>query len=216
MAHRYCALLKKQDTGKLQNQISKLEKKLVVSESEKAKFQRRLQYAETKEEEAETTINSLKSALKEEQKRGDELKKSHEQALEGAGASTVEAFRRSETFTRDLGQLIMPSFMFGYTSAVDEAAAHLSYEALESLQNTANYHEDSKELCDPMAEGFQAGRNLAEVRDEFNKWLSELNEVFEEDGGEEAGGDVGEKIGKEHEGGGEFHPGGEETGEKAA
>ena len=66
-----------------------------------------------------------------------------------------------------------------------------------------------------MAEGIQAGRNLAEVREEFNKWLSEIDEVFDEDGGEEAEGDIGEKVVEEPGGGEEIHSGGEETGEKA-
>ena len=48
----------------------------------------------------------------------------------------------------------------------------------------SNYNEDSKKLCDRMAEGNQARQNLTEVRDEFNKWLFELNEVFEEEGEE--------------------------------
>ncbi|XP_027165900.1 neurofilament light polypeptide-like [Coffea eugenioides] len=215
MTHRYCALIEEQDTGKLQDQIAKLKKKLVVSESEKSELQRRLQEAETKGEEAEATINSFKSALEEEQKKAEEVKKTHEQALESARTSAVEDFRRSETFIGDLGQLTRPSFMLGFTSAIDEAAVHLSSETLESLRNNANYNEDSKELCDRMADGIQVGRNLAEVQDEFNKWLSELDEVFEEDGGEDAGGDVGEKADEGHEGGGEGepHPGGEETGE---
>ncbi|XP_027150498.1 neurofilament light polypeptide-like [Coffea eugenioides] len=213
MTHRYCALVEEQDTGKLQNQISKLEKKLAVSESEKAELQRQLKEAEAKGEEAEVTINSLRSALEEEQKRGDQVKKSHEQALNSVGASAVEAFRRSEAFTKDLGQLLTPNFMFGFTSGVDAAAAHLSSEALESLKNNDSYNEDSKELCDRMAEGLQAGRNLAEVQNEFNKWLSELDEVFEEGeeaGEDEAGGDIGEEHGEE------LHPGRGESGEKAA
>ncbi|XP_027082016.2 uncharacterized protein [Coffea arabica] len=222
MAHRYCAMVEEQDTGKLQNQISKLEKKLAVSESEKAELQRQLKEAEAKGEEAEVTMNSLKSALEEEQKRGEEVKKSHEQALNSVGASAVDAFRRSESFTKDLGQLLTPSFMFGFTSGVDAAAAHLSSEALESLKDNAHYNEDSKELCDRMAEGIQNGRNLAEIQDEFNKWLSELDEVFEEGQGEEAEVGLGEgtgevsggNIGEEH--GEELHPGGEEAGEKAA
>ena len=137
---------------------------------------------------------------KKEQKRSEEAKKTHEQALESARTSAVEDFRRSETFLGDLGQLTRPNFMLGFTSAIDEAAAHLSSEALQSLKNSANYNEDSKELCDRMADGIQAGRNLAEIQDEFNKWLSELDEVFEEDGGGEAGGDVGEKTDEVHEG----------------
>ncbi|XP_027166115.1 uncharacterized protein LOC113766088 [Coffea eugenioides] len=218
MAHRYCALVEEQDTGKLQDQIAKLKKKLLVSDSEKSELQRRLQEAESKGEEAEATINSFKSALEEEQKRGEEVKKTQEQALESARTSAVEDFRRSEKFIGDLGQLTRPSFMLGFTSAIDEAAAHLPSEALESLRNNANYNENSKELCDRMAEGIQAGKNLAEVQEEFNKWLSELDEVFDEDGEEEAGSDVGEKPGgdgeQEGEGGGELRPGGEETGEQ--
>ena len=141
-------------------------------------------------------------------------KKTHEQALESARTSAVEDFRRSETFIGDLGQLSRPSFMLGFTSAIDEAAAYLPSEALESLRNNASYNEDSKELCDRMAEGIQAGRNLAEVQDEFNKWLAELDEVFEEEGGEEVGGDVGEEGAEEQEGEGEgAHPDGEEAGE---
>nr|XP_027088515.1 uncharacterized protein LOC113709865 [Coffea arabica] len=186
MAHRYCELLEEQDTGKLQDQIAKLKKKL-----------RRLQEAEAKGEEADATTNSLRSALEEEQKRSEEAKKTHEQALESARTSVVENFRRSETFLGDLGQLTRPSFMLGFTSAIDEAAAHLSSEALESLKNSVNYNEDSKELCDWMADGIQAGRNLAEVQDEFNKWLSELDKVFEEEGGEDTGGDVGEEAAEE-------------------
>nr|XP_027118412.1 neurofilament light polypeptide-like [Coffea arabica] len=193
MAHRYCELLEEQDTGKLQDQIAKLKKKQVVSESEKSELQRRLQEAETKEEEADATINSLSSALE---------------------RSRKEDFRRSETFIGDLGQLTRPTFMLGFTSAIDDAATHIPSEALESLRNSANYNEDSKELCDRMAEGIQAGRNLAEVQDEFNKWLAELDEVFEEEGGEEVGGDVGEEGAEEQEGEGEgAHPDGEEAGE---
>ena len=222
MAHRYCELLEEQDTGKLQDQIVKLKKKLVVSESEKSELQRQLKEAEAKGEEAEITTNSLRSALEEEQKRAEEAKKNHEQSLDSARTSAVEDFRRSETFIGDLGQLTRPSFMLGFTSAIDQAAAHLPSEALESLRNSAHYNEDSTELCDRMAEGIRAGRNLAEVQDEFNKWLSELDEAFEEERGEEADVGLGEgtgevpggNIGEEH--GEELHPGGEEAGEKAA
>ena len=215
MAQRYCVLVKGQNTGKLQNKISKLEKKLAVSESEKTELKKRLQQVEAKEVEIETTINSLRSTLEVEQKRIDKVKKSHEQALESAGASALEAYQRSETFNRELGELTMSSFMFGYTCAIDEAAPLLSSEALESLRNKTNYNEDSKELCDRMAEGFQAGRNLNKVWNEFNKWLSELDEEFDEEGGEEEATEgSGEKIGEGHGGGGEPHPGGGEIGKE--
>ena len=70
-----------------------------------------------------------------------------------------------------------------------------------------------------MAEGLQAGRNLAEVQAEFNKWLSEIDEVFEgveeEETGEDAGGDeAGGDVGKEP--GDEVHPGGKEAEEMDA
>ena len=82
---------------------------------------------------------------------------SHQQALEGAGASVAEAFRRSKTFTKDLGELTLPSYMFDYTSTIDEVAPHLSAEDLDFFRSKANYNENSKELCDRMAESIQAG-----------------------------------------------------------
>ena len=69
--------------------------------------------------------------------------------------SALEAFRKSESFTRDLGELTLPSFMFGYTTAVNDATPFLSSEQLESLQDAPNYNENAKELCDRMAEGIQ-------------------------------------------------------------
>ena len=77
--------------------------------------------------------------------------------------------------------------MLGYTLAVNDAMPFLSSEQLESLQSAPYYNEDAKELCDRMAEGIQAGKDLAEVRAKFNKWLQE----FELDGdaleGDQAG-----------------------------
>lgn len=179
MARQYSDVLEKQDSGKLEDKISKLEKQLAVAESEKTHLQEQLDQAAAKEEESEATINSLRSALEEEQKMGEEKKKSHQQALEGTGASAVEVFRRSETFTKDLGELTLPRFMFGYISTIDEIASHLSSEDLESFKNNANYNEDSKELSDWMAEGIQSGKDLVEIRDEFNRWLSELDQELE-------------------------------------
>ena len=63
--------------------------------------------------------------------------------------------------------------MLGYTSAITEATPFLSSEQLESFQSTSHYNEDAKELCDRIAEGIQAGKDLTEVRAEFNKWLLE-------------------------------------------
>lgn len=100
---------------------------------------------------------------------GEEEKKSYQQALEGAGALAMEVFRRFETFIKDPGELTLPNFMFGYTSTIDEVASHLSSEDLESLKNKVNYNEDSKELCDQMTEDIQFGKDLAEIRDEFNR-----------------------------------------------
>ena len=57
---------------------------------------------------------------------------SHREALEKAGISAVEAFRKFETFTQDLSELTLPNFMFGYTSAVNEVGPLLSEEDLDS------------------------------------------------------------------------------------
>ena len=85
--------------------------------------------------------------------------------------------------------------MFGYTSTIDEVASHLSAEDLESFKNKDNYNEDTKELCDRMAEDIQAGRSLVEVREEFNKWLSEIDQELEDDEGAEEGHVGGGEIG---------------------
>ena len=70
MSRWYSDLLEEQDSGKIQDKIEKLEKKLAVSKSTKTELHSQLQQVEAKEEEAETTINNLRSALEEEQKRG--------------------------------------------------------------------------------------------------------------------------------------------------
>ena len=79
----------------------------------------------------------------------------------------MEAFRKSESFTHDLGEHTRPSFMFGYTSAVHDATPVLSPEQMESLQNASHYNEDAKELCNRMAEGIQTEKDLAEIRTEW-------------------------------------------------
>ena len=130
---------------------------------------------------------------------------SHREALEKAGISAVEAFRKFETFTQDLGELTLPSFMFGYTSAVHDAAPFLTPEQLESLHNKDNFNEDAKELFDRMAEGIRAGRDLAEVKEEFNKWLSEFDldgaEIHGEDDGTDGGGGGAETTGDNQDAG---------------
>ena len=108
-------------------------------------------------------------ALDEEKDRRAQEEQSAKEAIEKAGTLALEAFRRSEAFTRDLGELTLPSFMFGYTSVANDAAPFLSAEQLESLKNKLKFNEDAKELCDCVAEGIQAGRDLAEVREEFNQ-----------------------------------------------
>ena len=118
--------------------------------------------------------------------------------------TAVVSFRSSESFTRDFGELTRPSFMLGYTSAVNDATPFLYSEQLESFQSAPHYNEDAKELCDRMAEGIQVGRDLAEVRVEFNKWLQE----FELDGDDIEGGQVGGGV----EGGQDTETGGQTMG----
>ena len=64
-------------------------------------------------------MNSLETALDEEKRRRSEAEQSSREAIEKAGNSAVEALRSSETFKRDLVELTLPSFMFGYTSVTD-------------------------------------------------------------------------------------------------
>ena len=167
--------------AELQKKIADLEGKLKAAELARDK-------AEVAKKKAEVSNNSLITALDEEREKRAQEEQSSKVAIDTAGATAVEAFRKSESFIRDLGELTRPSFMFGYTSAMNEAASFLSPEQLESLQSASHYNEDAKELCDRVGEGIQAGKDLAEVRAESNKWLQE----FELDGdsaeGDQAGG----------------------------
>ena len=101
--------------------------------------------------------------------------------------------------------------MFGYTSAIKEAAPFLTSEQLESLQDAQHYNEDAKELYDRMAEGIQEGKDLAELRAEFNEWLQEVDLDDEGSEGNQAGGGDGqqgteaggETMGDQNPGGGD-------------
>lgn len=83
-------------------------------------------------------------------------------------------------------------------------ASLLTLEDLESFKNKDNYNEDAKELCERMAEGLQADKNLAEVQDEFNQWLSEVDQELEgEEGVEEGDGGQGDVTSEGEVGGGD-------------
>ena len=120
-------------------------------------------------DQAVTEANSLRMALEEEQKRLQQEKESYKEAIEKAGASAIESFMKSESYNRDLGELTLPNFMIGYTSAVNEVGLLLSQEGLDSFKAKDSYNEDVKELCDCVAARIQEGRILAEVREEFNQ-----------------------------------------------
>ena len=165
MLQRYGHLMQTYEPpAELQKRITDLEEKLRATELERDK-------AEKGRKKAKIANNSLITALDEEKERKAQEEQSNKEAMDKAGVTAVEAFRKSESFTRDLGELTRPSFMLGYTSAVNDAMPFISSEQLESLQSASHYNEDAKELCDRMAAGIQAGRDLAEVRAEFNKWL---------------------------------------------
>ena len=91
--------------------------------------------------------------------------------------------------------------MFGYTSAVHDTAPFLTPDQLESLHDKEHFNEDAKELFDRMAEGIRTGRDLTEVKEEFNKWLSEFDldgaELQGDDIGSDGGGDGGSDGGAE-------------------
>nr|XP_027119605.1 uncharacterized protein LOC113736724 [Coffea arabica] len=182
MTQRYTNLFEHyQPSSQLQQRVAKLEEKLKATEQERDK-------AVVVQEQTEATNNSLRTALDEEKGKRVQEEQSAKEAIEKAGTSALEAFRKSEAFTRDLDELTLPRFMFRYTSAVNDAAAFLSAEQLESLKDKPNFNKDAKELCDRMTEGIQTGRDLAEVRKEFNQWLSEFNPKSDKLGGNDAGG----------------------------
>ena len=163
ITQRYTKLVEAyQPSSELQKKVTELEEKLKVAEQECDK-------AEAAREQAEATKYSLMTALDEEKEMRTQKEQSAQEAIEKARTLALEAFHKSETLTRDLGEFTLPSFMFGYTSAVNDAAPFLTSEQLESLQNKPNFNENAKELYDCMAEGIQARKDVAEVRTEFNK-----------------------------------------------
>ena len=58
---------------------------------------------------------------------------------------------------------------------------------MDSLKNKDSYNEDAEELCDRIAESIQAGKNLVDVHEKFNRWLSECELDVEEEAGIEEG-----------------------------
>lgn len=136
-----------------------------------------------------TTINSLETAFEKEKKRRQEEEQSSREVIEKAGSTAVEAFRSSETFMKYLGELTLSSFMFGYTTTIQDAASFLTPEQLDVLKDKPNYNDDAKELCDRMANGIQFGRDLAEVREEFNREIAEFEQASDNEFGGAAGGD---------------------------
>lgn len=154
---RYTNMLENQALAELQDRIYALELKLKSTEEErklakKEKTQlRKERLAEM--EQSEATVNSLKSALEDEKKRRLQEEQSSPAVIDKAGSSAVEAFRSSEAFTHDLGQLTLPNYMFGYTTAIKEVAPFLTAEQVDLFKDKASYNEDTQVLCDRMAEG---------------------------------------------------------------
>ena len=64
------------------------------------------------------------------------------------------------------------------------------------LKNKPNFNDDAKELCVRIAEGIQSGRNLAEVREEFNREMEDFEQVPSDGlgGGTEGGESGGDKA----------------------
>ena len=67
------------------------------------------------------------------------------------------------------------------------------------MKDKASYNDDAKKLCDLMAEGIQVGRNLIEVREEFNLEMADFK-LSTDDAGSELGGATGKEATEEKEG----------------
>ena len=154
--------------AELQDKVSLLEKKLVVAKHDQTRLCEECNQVVTKWDMAVTEANSLRTALDEEQKRWREEEKSHQDAVKKAGTSAIEAFLKSDAFIKDLGELTLSSFIFGYTSTVNEVGPLLSQEDLDAFKSKESYNENAKKLCDRMADDIQVGWSLTEVREEFN------------------------------------------------
>ena len=89
-----------------------------MAETERDQAIKQRDTAVAKMEQAEATTNCFKTALEEEKNRQLEEEQSSKEAIKKAGSLVVEAFRTSEAFTHDLGELTLPNFMFGYISAI--------------------------------------------------------------------------------------------------
>ena len=147
LMQRYTNMLENQAPAELQDRVYALELKLKLAEEERKLAEekktqlRKERLAEI--EQSKATVNSLKSALEEEKKRRLQEEQSTQAAINKAGSSAVEAFRSSETFTHDLGQLTLPNYMFGYTTAIKEVTPFLTTEQVDLFKDKASYNEDA-------------------------------------------------------------------------
>lgn len=191
----YTNMVENQPSSELLDKVSLLEKQLKLAEMERDQAFKQRDTAVVEVEQAETTMNFLKTALEEEKNKHFEEEQSSNEAIDKAGSSAVEAFSTSEAFMCDLGELTLPSFKFDYISTIQDAAPHLTSEQLDLLKDKDNYNEDAKDLCDHIVEGIQAGKNLTKVREEFNSEMANFEPNPEGSGvGEETGTGEGEGL----------------------
>lgn len=126
--------------------------------------------ARSEKDEALVSANSFWTMLAEEQTYAEKRVKSSK--VEGR----VEAVKR---FFSDQQKLAAPTFMLGFTKAVDEVVPLLSKEQKSNFLEHENYNPMASWLVDMTAEGIQQDRNLDEVMAKFNVEL-ELSALIDE------------------------------------
>ena len=118
LMQRYTNVIENQSSAELIDRVSQLENELKVAAKEKAQLPKQYDTAVAEVEYFKATMNSLETFVEEEKKRRQEEEQFSREAKEKTGSMAVEAFRFSKAFTHDLGELTLPSFMFGYTSVI--------------------------------------------------------------------------------------------------
>lgn len=93
--------------------------KITELEKELAKTRRKLAEADEMKNHTLTKANSFKTALEREQKHLIEEKSRNEAEMAVSWEAAINDFLKSSQFEKDLGELVAPSFVMGFTATFD-------------------------------------------------------------------------------------------------
>lgn len=74
-------------------------------------------------------------------------------------------------FKNDLVEVIRPTYLLGFTNAIDLAAKSLSKEDAEQLRMNDSYNPDEKKLANIMAQRLRDRADLQKEKRKFNEWV---------------------------------------------